>query len=222
MKRFVAVLLLVLFVSTQVFPWGPEGHRIVGAIAQSHLEENTKRNIQSLLGNKTLSSLANWADTIRGARDETYDWHFVDIPKAENAFDEPRDCFRPENKHKNDDKDHQNCVVDRIEMFAKVLGDKSASKGDRIEALKFIVHFVGDVHQPFHAIGDFTGGNDIHVVAFGSTTCEGTKKCNLHYEWDSGMIEHTGMAQAAYVTHFGEADKRRASVGERRSSEMDE
>jgi S1/P1 Nuclease len=64
------------------YGWGREGHRIVADVAQERLTEVTKRNVQSLIGNNTLASVANWADQIRSERDETYNWHFVDIPAS--------------------------------------------------------------------------------------------------------------------------------------------
>ncbi len=85
--------------------------------------------------------------------------------------------------------------------FKRVLGDKSASRYDRIESLKFIVHFVGDIHQPFHAIGEAKGGNGVHITEFGSNRC-GRYPCNLHSAWDSGLIEHAGMDEEAYVAHL--------------------
>lgn len=101
---------------------GAKGHRIVADIAQERLTEVTKRNVQLLIGNNTLASVANWADQIRPERDETYNWHFVDIPKDAQGFSDPRDCYRPEDTHKGAKDDHQNCVVDRIEYFKRVLG----------------------------------------------------------------------------------------------------
>jgi hypothetical protein len=92
-------------------------------------------------------------------------------------------------------------VVDRIESFKKVLSDSNASRDDRIEALKFLVHFVGDVHQPMHAIGGAAGGNGIAVTEFGSNQC-GRHACNLHGAWDSGLIEHTGMGRDSYFAHL--------------------
>jgi hypothetical protein len=92
-------------------------------------------------------------------------------------------------------------VVDRIEIFKKVLSDSNASHDDRIEALKFLVHFVGDVHQPVHAIGEAAGGNGISVSEFGSTQC-GRHSCNLHGAWDSRLIQHTGMGRDEYVAHL--------------------
>jgi hypothetical protein len=91
--------------------------------------------------------------------------------------------------------------VDRIESFKKVLSDSNASRDDRIEALKFLVHFVGDVHQPMHAIGEAAGGNGVAVTEFGSQQC-GRHACNLHGAWDTGLIEHTGMGRDAYVAHL--------------------
>jgi hypothetical protein len=92
-------------------------------------------------------------------------------------------------------------VVDRIKIFKQVLSDSNASRDDRIEALKFLVHFVGDVHQPFHAIGEAAGGNGIAVTEFGSTQC-GRRPCNLHGAWDSGLIQHTEMGRDEYAAHL--------------------
>ena len=91
--------------------------------------------------------------------------------------------------------------MDRIEYFKRALGDKNASRDDRIEALKFIVHFVGDIHQPFHAIGEAKGGNSMQITEFGSGQC-GRYPCNLHSAWDTGLIEHAGMDEEAYVAHL--------------------
>ena len=90
-----AVLAAVLVPAVALYGWGREGHRIIGDIAQERLTEVTKRNVQSLIGNNTLASVSNWADEIRRERDETYDWHFVDIPKDVQGFSDSRDCYRP-------------------------------------------------------------------------------------------------------------------------------
>ena len=65
----------------------------------------------------------------------------------------------------------------------------------------FVVHFVGDIHQPFHAVGDARGGNEISVTLFGQERCT-RSGCNLHAVWDDGLIQHAGLAQAAYVNHL--------------------
>ncbi len=122
----------------------------------------------------------------------------MDIPKAAAFFDDARDCYQPYSNHKNADTDHQNCVVDRIDMFAAIAADKSQPKQARIEALKFLVHFVGDIHQPMHAVEEAAGGNQIKVVLFGSKECGENKPCNLHSVWDSALIEHTKLDETEY------------------------
>src|SRR5215467_4401512 len=200
MKRFLCLGAIGLAFSLPcgLLAWGPEGHEVVAALAESMLSDAAKAGVQSIIGNTSLSSVSNWADQIRNQRDETYNWHFVDIPKSASGFSHDRDCFLPTNSHAGASTDHHNCVVDRITMFKQVLSDSSNNSTDRTEALKFIVHFVGDVHQPFHAIGDELGGNGVHITEFGSTQC-GSRPCNLHSAWDTGMIAHTGMDRDAYV-----------------------
>lgn len=201
MKKLVTLLLLVILPSAQSFAWGFKGHQIVADIARNHLSSTAKQNLQALLGNDDLAAITNWADEVRPNRPETFGWHFVDIPGNAGGFSEERDCYRPDDKHPTSKDDHHNCVVDRITMFKQVLADKSASQADRLEALKFVVHFVGDIHQPLHAIEDGRGGNDIHVSEFGSTQC-GKYSCNLHSAWDTGLIEHTGRSEQEYVAYL--------------------
>jgi hypothetical protein len=202
-KKPITLLFLAVFIPSQLFAWGPKGHAIIGDIASSRLTPVTRKNLQLLLGNDSLASISSWADTVRKDRDESYNWHFVDIPKDAAGFSQERDCFRPQDKHKDAMTDHHNCVVDRIEMFRKILGDESASKTDRLEALKWIVHFVGDLHQPLHAIDEARGGNDIKLPVFGSPKC-GDYDCNLHWTWDTLLLEHTGLAEEDYVVRLNE------------------
>ena len=201
MKRIIACFLLLFFPSTQSFAWGFKGHRIVADIARNHLSEAAKQGIVALLGNDDLAAISTWADEVRPQRAESYGWHFVDIPKDSDGFSETRDCYKPDEKRPTSKDDHHNCVVNRIAMFRQVLADKSGSLQDKVEALKFIVHFVGDIHQPMHAVAEARGGNDIHVSEFGSAQC-GKYPCNLHYEWDTGLIEHTGHSEQEYADYL--------------------
>lgn len=201
MKRAIALFLLVVLPSSQSFAWGSKGHRIIGDIARDHLTQTTKQNLIALLGNDDLAAIANWADEVRPQRPETAGWHYVDIPKDAGGFSDERDCYRPDERHPASKDDHQNCVVDRIDVFEKVLANRNASQPDRLEALKWVVHFVGDIHQPMHAIEEGRGGNEIHVSEFGSSQC-GRYACNLHAEWDTGLLEHTGRSEQEYVTYL--------------------
>ena len=180
-----------------MFAWGPEGHQIVADIARSRLTETTKHHIRELLGNDDLAAISTWADEIRPQRPETFGWHFVDIPMNSSGFSEQRDCYRPDDKHASTRADHHNCVVDRILIFEQTLSDNHAPQSDRIEALKFLVHFVADLHQPLHGIGEARGGNDIQVSEFGSSQC-GKGPCNLHFVWDVSLVAHTHRTEAEY------------------------
>jgi hypothetical protein len=203
MKNCAVIFVFLTLISASSFAWGPEGHRIIGDIAETRLTPTARLRVKKLLGSDDLAAVAVWADEIKGERPETYGWHFVDIPNDASGFSESRDCYRPDEKHAYTLQDHHNCVVDRIAMFKRVLADRTAPRQERIEALKFLVHFVGDVHQPMHAMGEARGGNDIHVSEFGSTQC-GRYACNLHFAWDTGLIEHAGISEKRYVARLNE------------------
>ena len=206
MKKTIFLFLLIAFSSSQGLAWGPKGHQVVGDVARAHLSDAARKNVIALLGNDDLAAVSVWADDIKSQRPESYGWHFVDIQKSSTGFSQPRDCYQPNEKYPYSMTDHHNCVVDRINMFRDVLANKNAPQQDRIDALKFLVHFVGDIHQPLHAIDEARGGNDIHVVEFGSPQC-GTRLCNLHYEWDIGLLEHTGRSEADYVAYVQQLAK---------------
>ena len=203
MKNCKAIFAFLILLSVPSLAWGPEGHRIIGEIAETRLTPAARFHVKELLGNDDLAAIAVWADEIRGERPDTYGWHFVDIPMDASGFSEQRDCYRRDEKHPYTLQDHHNCVVDRITEFRLVLADRNAPRQNRIEALKFLVHFVGDVHQPMHAIGEARGGNDIHVSEFGSTQC-GKYPCNLHFAWDTGLITHAGISEERYVARLNE------------------
>lgn len=188
-RRATLFFLLLISITAPAFAWGPEGHRAVAEVARSRLTATTRRHVRELLGNDDLAAVSTWADEVRGQRPETFGWHFVDIPMNATGFSEARDCYRPNEERPETKADHHNCVVDRIEMFQRILADKNESQANRVEALKFLVHFVADIHQPLHAIAEARGGNDLHITEFGSSKCE-NGPCNLHSAWDTGLIEH--------------------------------
>ncbi len=178
-------IFVLLLPHPQAWAWGNEGHRIVADIAWDHLNQVTMQQLRQFLGDNDLASISTWPDDIRSARPETGPWHYVDI-SPDSAGYKPEDC--PED----------NCVVAQITKFARILGDPEQPFAARSEALKFLVHFVGDLSQPFHAMADARGGNDIPVTVFGSTQC-GDYACNLHSVWDTELIRHTGLREHRYA-----------------------
>ena len=175
--------------------WGREGHRLTALVAEQYLTPETKTQIVKLLGKETLDDVAPWADNYRSDHPETGKWHFVDIPSTEAKFDRLRDCPVSQTDPKSPWRD---CVTDRILYFEGRLADQSLSTEERAFALKFLVHLIGDVHQPFHANGDDRGGNGIAVAFLGSTTC-GPYKCNLHGVWDTSIILDQNLSEQKYT-----------------------
>ena len=205
MRNLLSVALVAMLATGgPCFGWGRDGHAIIAAVAESRLSPDALKQVRALLGGQSMASVASWADEVRNtAHPESYNWHFVDIPRARDSF-RNTDCFLPDDTHPGASTDHHNCVVHRISMFEQSL----AFGSDNPEDLKFLIHLVGDSHQPFHAMADNKGANGIAVVLFGNAQC-GKKPCNLHSAWDDGLIEHTGRNQTAYVAFIIDLIKER-------------
>ncbi len=166
------------FIATTGLAWGPAGHEIVGRIAEQRLTPATTQFIRELHNPEIHiadAGIADWADFIRRERPETAPWHYVDIPFDARKYDPERDCRQP-----------AGCVISAIEKFRHVLADRQANSAARIEALKFLVHFVGDIHQPLHCAerhGDH-GGNLVLVHWPGEP-----QALKLHAVWDGRFVE---------------------------------
>jgi S1/P1 Nuclease len=111
-------------------------------------------------------------------------------------YDRMRDCPLPEASPESKWRD---CVVDRIVYFEEQLKSHDTDKKQNVIALKFLVHLIGDIHQPFHAIGDAHGSNNIHVVFLGTTQCGEHSLCNLHGVWDESLLEHHNWKEKKYL-----------------------
>jgi S1/P1 Nuclease len=176
--------------------WGPEGHSIVAEIAQRHLSPAAASKVHDVLGgNISLASIASWADDARELVPKSYNWHFVDIPLDATNYDPARDC---------QDLPRGDCVINAIARNKMVLADAQASPKDRQEALKFIVHFIGDVHQPLHTVKDYVGGNEFPVTFFVDPVKKKRETTNLHSVWDNNLIKVTVWDWGAYVTRIEE------------------
>jgi hypothetical protein len=169
--RALTVLALILC-SAPGFAWGPEGHRLIARMAQDRLTPPAAARVAATLApGETIASMASWADDIRPARKETEPWHFIDIEITSSGLDMKRDCPAA------------GCVVRKIEEFRKRWRDETLSPAERREALLFLVHFVGDMHQPLHCADNHDrGGNDRKVEFEGA-------HMNLHRLWDSALLD---------------------------------
>jgi hypothetical protein len=161
--------------------WGPDGHIIAGLAAQPLLCDAATAEILTLGNEQSLAELGLWADRIRGDPQWQHaaPWHFVNI----SDDGDPR---RPaagavEN------------VVTAIDRFQRSLVSDSLSEEERGVALRFLVHFVADIHQPLHVgRAEDRGGNRIEVTYQDVAT-------NLHAFWDSHAIGLSGRNVHEYV-----------------------
>jgi S1/P1 Nuclease len=177
-RQWVFVFLILVATPVRALAWGYDCHRIIAEIAEQFLEPPTARLVRELLSIEnvtTLDDVSIWADEIRLQRPETRSWHFVNIPitpaaEEPRSYDAIRDCPQ------------DNCIIAKIEHFELVLADRQAPDRQRLEALKYLVHFVGDLHQPLHVSNNQDrGGNNLFVIFRGLST-------NLHAVWDTEII----------------------------------
>ena len=145
-----------------------------------------------------MASIASWADDVRTSRRKTNNWHFADIPIAQDKFDRARDC-KP-------DPDQGDCIVAELERLRNDLRCAPTDEAKR-EALQFAVHFLGDIHQPLHTVDEQGGGNGIDVLIFvrGRTSDKGKlalESSNLHTVWDELLISRLEWAWGSYVARL--------------------
>lgn len=203
MRRLAAVGVLLLTLGGVVDAWGVQGHRLVGLVAAGQLTDVARRNVTWLIGPQSLADVSSWADEYRTTVTQTGGWHFVNIPANASAYDRDRDCPRqPGVAAGARDDAWRDCIVDRIRYNEERVANVMLDRADRAIALKFLVHFVGDLHQPQHATAVARGGNDIPVRLFGSESCGDPARpfpCNLHGVWDTQLIARRRLDDRAYL-----------------------
>jgi len=155
--------------------WGEQGHRIVGVVALSHLDQRARTAVEEILGNGTDSAVGeacNWPDVVRET--DQWEWsaplHYVNIPRKKQHYDRQRDCR------------NGMCVTEAIGKYANELTRGDLDSERRWQAFAWLCHLVGDLHQPLHAgYKDDLGGNLLEIEYRG-------EPYNLHQFWDSVVI----------------------------------
>jgi hypothetical protein len=168
-------LLALLCAALPALAWGPEGHDLVARIAEAQLTPKARARVAEILGPaSTMASVSSWPDQIRRSRPETGPWHYVDIPIDKPGLDMARDC------------PNGNCVIAAIAAMRAKLRAPDLSAEQRREALMFVIHFIGDMHQPLHSSNNRDrGGNEVHIVFH-------DQPGNLHGLWDSALLARMG------------------------------
>ncbi|HEX2120357.1 MAG TPA: S1/P1 nuclease [Thermoanaerobaculia bacterium] len=208
----VTILLLAL-VPANAFAWGAKGHAVVAELAERGLSPNVASQVRGLNFAAPLRDIASlpddWrADESKGLRPgDTGSLHFSNIPNDQTTFVRARDCGNDQ------------CVVAAIEKYMAILKDKTQPRDKRREAMIFVVHFVGDLHQPMHAAGGEVkdektgqvvpdrGGNLVKIRLLGVET-------NLHSAWDGLLVDWGPTSVDDYVDYLVAYEMRGRSVEE--------
>ena len=172
LRLFVAAASIAVCLPSPALAWGKTGHRVVAAIADTQLSGLARAHVREILGpGESLDEAATWPDDMRSDpavfwQKTASPWHYVTVNGI--TYDHPA---------------AEGDALQALDHFKTVLRDPNASLADKQLALRFIVHLVGDLHQPFHA-GKCCdkGGNDVKVTWFGKPT-------NLHAVWDSSIVD---------------------------------
>ncbi len=187
--------LILLLLPALAWPWGRYGHEVIGYLAMQDLSAEARAGVVALLGDDNLARIGSWADEVRPERPETGPLHFVNGPV---------DALMPGEE---DFALAQGNVYSAVLGFAPRIVDADLSDAERREALKFLVHFIGDLHQPLHAgFAEDRGGNRIPVLYRGEWL-------NLHRYWDVEILDPhrerfdaSGLA-AILHHHFSDAER---------------
>lgn len=195
MKKILMALAITfcLLQSTAIFAWGTTGHRVIAEIAERNLNRKAKKELKKIIGNQQLAYWANWPDFIKS--DPTWKfadgWHYVNMPGDLNrlAFDQELNNSTDENLYK------------RALLLIDELKSKTLTLEEKQQKLYFLIHIIGDAHQPLH-IGrsEDLGGNRVKVEWF-------RKPTNLHSLWDSALVDFDKYSYTEYATVLDIHDK---------------
>lgn len=203
MKKRNSLFLLLFLFSVHTFGFGPMGHQIVADIAYKNVNCKTKKKIDQLLGKRGIIYTSSWADEIKSDNEYaySYNWHFQNL-KDSLQFEDIKYLMKnpkAEGKH----------LFFALDSISKTLKKGQENK----EALKFIVHFVGDLHQPLH-LGRFSdlGGNKIEIKWFGN-------RIRLHQLWDSQIVDERKFSYTEYSQYLQDKYKKERKFFKKQSLE---
>ena len=187
MKRIVTILLLAVTFSGNLFAWGTTGHRVIAQIAEQNLTKKAKKQVNKALEGYPMAYWADWADNIKSDETDkwvhTHKWHFVNFSAnlSKQQLIEEAENVKQDN------------VYSEIPKLSETIKNKTSTVEEKRFALYFLIHLVGDLHQPMH-IGreEDLGGNKINVSWFNAPT-------NIHSVWDSKLIDHEKYSYTEYA-----------------------
>ena len=185
--RFFIVLVCAIVMAPPAIAWNGGVHELICEMAWQQLQPATRQWLRGVRAGAPeerggFAQSCAWADEARfGEYRDTYEYHFLNLPRGANGFDPARDCAAFD------------CVAVAVHRYLHYVIDRP--EGDRLRvrramALRFLGHFVGDLHQPLHAAyGDDRGGNSINLAYHG-------RPANLHALWDTDIPVALGFGDA--------------------------
>jgi nuclease S1 len=213
------IVIVLLLVPSSAFAWDGKGHRIIAAVAERRLKEaapDALKKALDLLGEPHLANVAMVAEDWgkRFGTTPTSAWHFVNIPIKASDYKPERDCQFP------------GCLVDAVDLFRRRLGNPAIDRVQQKEALIYLIHLVGDIHQGWHCgAGELSDGSSdengrrIRVTYKGGhvpgNRTRDPKNDNLHFFWDVSLLEIEGLSDKAMVEHLF-----KDTLGERNPDEL--
>lgn len=187
MKKIIgsAMLLCSILASSSAFAWGLTGHRVVAQIAEQHINNKTRKEISKIIGPQKLAYWANWPDFIKS--DDSWkhadSYHYVNIPGnlTRAQFDVALEATSEDNMYKKG-----------LFLINELKNNKSLTTEQKQHDLYFLIHILGDAHQPLH-VGrpEDLGGNRIKVEWF-------KDKVNIHTVWDSKLVDYENYSYTEY------------------------
>jgi hypothetical protein len=197
---FVLLAAAIFFLApSPTWAWGCEGHQVVALLAEQNLTPHALAMVMQILrdgpidpslsryckegGTDPMADASTWPDDIRTLRPETAPWHYIDIPLGTSHEDIARFCPLPES-----------CVTQAITDQLAILREPNIDPQKKADALRFLIHFVGDLHQPLHATtNNDQGGNCVPVAFFDVPPQLRNPETesyapNLHGVWDVNIL----------------------------------
>ncbi|MFD0767157.1 S1/P1 nuclease [Mucilaginibacter lutimaris] len=183
MIRKIFFAALALAGASCLISWGYKGHRAIATIAQNHLTSNTAYVVSAYLKGEAMADVATWADENKDQK--TAAWHYLNLPLGLSY-----DVFKKQVTQSD------NNVYTAILKTEASLKDKNLSADEKNAALKYLIHLIGDAHQPMHVSRkEDKGGNTIQLRF-------DNKGTNLHSLWDSKLIDREGLSEADIVKNY--------------------
>lgn len=197
MKRLLAQLVFIVcfFYTPEVLAWGTIGHRVVAEIGQRHLSKKAKKELRGLIGSESLAYWSNWPDFIKSDTTDTWrhasPWHYVNIEGELSKADFTSKLSQAQGPS----------LYTQIPAMMEQIRNKSLAPEQRRVALYWLIHLVGDLHQPLHVgRAEDLGGNRIKVTWFGDTV-------NIHNLWDEKLVEFQDYSYTEFASEINLATR---------------